>query len=227
MKKVTLTVLASAALIAGGVIAAPHAHAQQISGVNTAGVYMYRLYNPNSGEHFYTENIKEDQNLVNAGWRFEGIGWIAPTKGAPVYRLYNPNAGDHFYTTSAAEKSSLVKAGWNYEGIGWRSGGKTPLYRAYNPHATAGSHNYTTNKAEENSLVSAGWSNEGIAWYGVGGGIGAASGHNYVGFVEDSNNNIFGEALFTNLNEAFNWAKTWGAAHVTTDSGWAEAQQLN
>ena len=64
-------------------------------------VDMYRLYNPNSGEHFYTANPAEKNNLVSLGWRYEGIGWTAPKKSnTPVYRLYNPNSGDHHYTVN-------------------------------------------------------------------------------------------------------------------------------
>jgi endoglucanase len=51
---------------------------------------MYRLYNNRSGEHFYTASEAEKKNLVNLGWRDEGIGWVAPEKSNhPVYRLYN------------------------------------------------------------------------------------------------------------------------------------------
>lgn len=128
---------------------------------------MQRLYNPNSGEHFYTDKILERNSLIIAGWNYEGIGWGAPDQGNPVYRLYNPNAGDHHYTTNGAEKNLLVAKGWKYEGIGWYSDNQqsVPLYRAYNPNAKAGSHNYTSNLVEQNKLVSLGWKNEGIGWY--------------------------------------------------------------
>ena len=129
---------------------------------------MYRLYNPNSGEHFYTASIGERDSVWNAGWRYEGMSWYAPKSGNPVYRLYNKNAGDHHYTTSASEKNYLVSVGWSYEGVAWRSGGSSPLYRAYNPNAVAGAHHYTTNKAEIDSIVAAGWKYEGKAWNGVG-----------------------------------------------------------
>ncbi|MBQ9278519.1 MAG: hypothetical protein IJ224_07780 [Lachnospiraceae bacterium] len=133
-------------------------------------VNMYRLYNPNSGEHFYTSNSKEKDNLVKVGWRYEGIGWKAPkTSKTPVYRLYNKNAGDHHYTMSATERDFLVSVGWKYEGIGWYSDDSksVPLYRQYNPNAKAGSHNYTVSKSENDMLVSVGWKGEGIGWYGV------------------------------------------------------------
>ena len=131
---------------------------------------MYRLYNPNSGEHFYTADTTERDNLVGYGWRYEGIAWSAPeTSDTPVYRLYNPNAGDHHYTTSEKEKDNLVSLGWKFEGIGWYSTGTDgqALYRLYNPNAkAAGSHHYTTSADERDNLVSLGWRDEGIAWYG-------------------------------------------------------------
>ena len=131
---------------------------------------MYRLYNPNSGEHFYTASLGEAKFLFNAGWRWEGIAWVAPnTSTAPVYRLYNPNAGDHHYTTSSTERDSLVRAGWKYEGIGWYSDTVTgvKIFREYNPNAKAGAHNFTSNEAENKNLVNLGWRPEGIAWYGA------------------------------------------------------------
>ena len=132
---------------------------------------MYRLYNPNSGEHFYTSNKDERDHLKSVGWRYEGIGWNAPMSGTPIYRLYNPNAGDHHYTGSSKERDNLVKLGWKYEGISWysapASSGK-PLYRLYNPNCTgAGAHHYTASKDERDHLVSVGWKYEGIGWYGV------------------------------------------------------------
>lgn len=135
-----------------------------------SGISMYRLYNSNSGEHFYTASSAERNRLIAAGWDDEGIGWIAPAKGKPVYRLYNRHAGDHHYTTSVGERNALIKAGWKNEGVGWYSGGSLPLYRQYNPHAKSGSHNYTTSKPENDALVRAGWKGEGIAWYATGAG---------------------------------------------------------
>ena len=131
---------------------------------------MYRCYNPNSGEHFYTAKAAERDHIVSLGWKYEGVGWTAPVKSnSPVYRLYNPNAGDHHYTLSASERDHLVSVGWKYEGIGWYSDDakSVPLYRQYNPNAQAGAHNFTTNKSENDYLVKVGWRAEGISWYGV------------------------------------------------------------
>lgn len=128
----------------------------------------------NSGEHFYTASSVERDSLVNAGWRYEGIGWVAPeTSSTPVYRLYSGT--DHHYTTSSYERDSLIAFGWRYEGIGWYSEDVTkdkPLYRQFNPnvnieaiHNNSGSHNYTMSYDEHSSLVRVGWRGEGVAWY--------------------------------------------------------------
>lgn len=140
---------------------------------------MHRLYNPWTGEHFYTLSTVERDSLVSVGWEYEGEGWVAPSQGAEVYRLYNPyvEGGDHHYTLSAFERDSLVRAGWRYEGVGWYSAsdadgnpvtGAVPLWRQYNPYAATGTHNYTTSEVERDSLVAAGWLPEGVAWYGIG-----------------------------------------------------------
>lgn len=136
---------------------------------------MYRLYNPNSGEHFYTADASERNNLKRVGWKYEGVGWTAPTKSnTPVYRLYSGT--DHHYTTDASERDYLIKVGWKYEGVGWYSDDAKgqALYRQFNPNVdpkakrnNSGSHNYTTSKAENDSLVKVGWRAEGIGWYGV------------------------------------------------------------
>lgn len=156
----------------------------------TTGIPMYRLYNPNSGEHFYTANGIERDQIVNAGWYYEGIGWSAPNGGQPVYRLYNANAGDHHYTLDANERDHLKGVGWRYEGISWYSPASgQPLYRLYNPNAKAGSHHYTLNGAERDHLQKVGWRYEGIAWYAIGGAVGV-------------NNNVLLNAPYINQNTA-------------------------
>ena len=137
---------------------------------NASTQYMYRLYNPNSGEHFYTASMDEANNIMKAGWKYEGIGWTAPVSSSkPVYRLYNPNGGDHHYTMDLSEKNHLVDVGWKYEGVGWYSADSNgrPLYREYNPNAKTGSHNYTLDLKEDKMLVSAGWRHEGVCFYGL------------------------------------------------------------
>ncbi len=182
------TLLAAAAVAAACVLAPAAAWAQGADGDLTAGsigslavqsdeastsdVSMYRLYNPNSGEHFYTADSSERDGLVKEGWKNEGVGWIAPkTSSAPVYRLYNQYGGEHHYTTDAAERESLVAAGWTYEKVGWYSAGpdvpRVGLYRDYNPNAFANNHNYTVDAKEHATLAEVGWVPEGGGWYGL------------------------------------------------------------
>ena len=139
------------------------------SAVDTNGIQvMYRLYNPNTGEHFYTSSTNERDVNASLGWIPEGVGWVAPsTSDTPVYRLYNPYTGDHHYTTSTNERDALAAIGWNAEGIGWYSGGNVAVYRQFNPYETVGTHNYTTSLEEDRVLASLGWHSEGIAWYSV------------------------------------------------------------
>lgn len=129
---------------------------------------VYRIYNPNSGEHFYTLNTNERDNLKKKGWRYEGVGWEAPNQGVPVYRIYNPNSGEHFYTMNTHERDNLKKHGWRYEGIGWYTNPSgTPVYRLYNKNDTGpGAHHYTTNSKERDSLKKIGWIYEGVSWNG-------------------------------------------------------------
>ena len=131
---------------------------------------IHRLYNPNSGEHFYTADDAEAENLRSLGWNDEGIGWVAPiVSDTPVYRLYNPNAGEHHYTTDESEVDNLVNLGWTFEDIAWYSAPSDdayPIYRQYNPNEFANNHNYTGDVSERDNLISLGWIDEDIAWYG-------------------------------------------------------------
>ncbi len=150
-------------------------------------VLMYRLYNENNGEHFYTSDKNEAKYLVSIGWKYEDVAWKAPViSDVPVYRMYNHNSGEHHYTKSWNEVVFLytvasgnntgedVKGkGWDYEKIGWYSAEEyaKPLYRLYNPNAKGkyepGSHHYTQNTVERDYLISIGWNDEEIGWYGL------------------------------------------------------------
>ena len=142
------------------------------AGYTNTAVYMLRVYNPYTGEHLYTSNAGEAVSLSRAGWKREGLAWVAPkTSSTPVYRLYNPYApgGDHHYTINWGEVENLQAAGWRYEGIGWYSSDakSVPIYRQYNPYAQTGTHNYTSSEVEKNNLVDNGWNDERDAWYGM------------------------------------------------------------
>lgn len=136
---------------------------------------VYRLYNPNTGEHVYTMGQAEKNNLVRLGWRYEGsLGtsyYTIPgqTYGkAPVYRLYSKNSGQHLYTTSNYEVSQLKNYGWVNEGVVFYdatilpSNQKTGVERLYNPNS--GQHLYTANWEERDFLIKIGWKDEGRAF---------------------------------------------------------------
>lgn len=132
--------------------------------------FVFRLYNPNTGQHVYIGNVYEAIQTQKAGWNYEEKnGWVAPASGSPVYRLYNKTSGEHYYTVSSFERDSLVKAGWNYEQVAFHSGGKLPVYCLFNPNAkgTQESHLYTVSSYERDSLVKAGWRYEKIAFYAL------------------------------------------------------------
>lgn len=122
---------------------------------------VYRLYNPNSGLHFFTNNVAEKNQLVHLGWKDEGVAWRAGSN-SPVYRLYNINSGQHFFTADYSEKTNLVKAGWKEEGIAFYTGNTLNVYRLYNENNT--DHIYTVDYTERDNLMTLGWSYEGIAF---------------------------------------------------------------
>ena len=133
-------------------------------------IAIYRLYNPNTGEHFYTGSPEERDNLKEVGWEYEGIAFSAPPNtGEPVYRLFNPNNGDHHYTMSLKERNDLVAVGWIYEDIAFNSAPTSgiPQYRMYNPNANTGNHHYAGSIEERNYLLKEGWKYEGIGFYGL------------------------------------------------------------
>ena len=136
---------------------------------------IYRMYDPNRGEHFYTKDPEEAELLVQLGWIHESdsdFTVVSTTEEAaiPVYRLYNPNFGGmHFYTTDADDAKYLMSLGWNYEGISHyvysaSSTKGTPQHRLYNPNSPSGEHNWTSDESEVDMLIAAGWIYEGIDW---------------------------------------------------------------
>jgi len=130
-------------------------------------VPMYRMYDPNAGEHFYTGSEVERDTLVVAGWNYEGVGFNYPALGAPVYRLYNSVSGDHLYTMDQAEIDQLVAGDWNIEGVAFNSAAESevPQYRLWNPNAVRGAWHFTSDEGERNVLLEAGWQDQGIGWY--------------------------------------------------------------
>ena len=186
MRKISSIIMGGAlavALAVGALVAAPSAAYAALAGAGGGGaesggesVDLYRLYNPYTGEHFYTPDTNERDSLVKVGWKYEGVGWSAVTdEGDPVYRLYNPYApgGDHHYTIDKNEYDELQKLGWKGEGSSWESVTAHDMmgyrvYRLYNPNAATGAHHYTTDADEAKALAAAGWKDEGTGWFASG-----------------------------------------------------------
>lgn len=131
---------------------------------------IYRVYNPNSGEHLYTPNGLERIILCNSGWKDENEAFFIPYNDNAfnpyVTRVFNPNANDHLYTTDTNEIFSLVKLGWKNDMVGFYTANENgdPVYRLYNPNALSGAHHYTLDSNERDHLVTLGWKDEGIAF---------------------------------------------------------------
>ncbi len=132
-----------------------------------ASVPMHRMYDPNSGEHFYTGAELERDFLLEAGWSYEGVGFNFPVEGPPVYRLYDPVYGEHLYTMDMTEVQMLMDAGWSNEGVAFNSAGtdEVPQYRLRNPNAKRGGYHFTGSEVERDILIDAGWIHQGIGWY--------------------------------------------------------------
>lgn len=132
--------------------------------------FVFRLYNPNTGEHVYTADGQERRYLIDRGWKDEDVAWIAPKQSdQPVHRLYNPVAGDHHYTKDENEVTALRRIGWNDEGICFYSSGDdtNPVWRAYNSNAQSGAHHFTRSELEKDFLVCQGWKDEAIGWHAL------------------------------------------------------------
>jgi hypothetical protein len=133
----------------------------------------YRLYNPATGEHFYTVDYQEAFALRDAGtFRLEGVeGKVFQVEfvdSVALYRLYNPTTNRHFYTTSIVELDIVTKQGFYLEGVqgfltftslspdGSEMG---PLYRLYN--VITNDHFYTKSFDEAMAAERAGYVREG------------------------------------------------------------------
>ena len=134
--------------------------------VEVADTTLYRLYNANNGDHYYTANVIEAQFLQSIGWKNEtGTNGYKVVKssvlGTAVYSVYNPNTGEHLLTASATEAEALKAAGWNWDNgeqaVFYAPQGATKaVYRIYNPNTNGPAHHYA-GQSEAAKVVSLGW----------------------------------------------------------------------
>lgn len=88
-----------------------------LQNVDPGSLAIQRLYNPNTGEHYYTLNTFERDNLVSLGWRAEGTEGAAFTTAQPgtseIFHVYNASTGSHIFTTDAGERNGVAALpGW-------------------------------------------------------------------------------------------------------------------
>lgn len=74
---------------------------------------IYRLYNPNTGQHYLSIGEGERDFLVFEGWNDEGtIGYVYPNQlpgTDEIFRLYNVNTGIHLFTTDPLERLAIIE----------------------------------------------------------------------------------------------------------------------
>lgn len=136
---------------------------------------VYRLYNPNTYEHFYTA-YQCEINVLTKRNGFQNLGaafnttLASQTWAVPILRLYNPSKQLHFWTSSVEESNSLQQSlGYQYEGIAYYTLNPTtsstyPIYRIYNPKTHV--HLWTASLSEaDNANRYGGYRYEGPAFY--------------------------------------------------------------
>lgn len=131
--------------------------------VRQKGSPVYRVYFPGTGEHLYTADKWEKDQLVGQGWSSEGVAWTCGDPDIPVYRLYQPGK-KHLFTADYDEALTLTDAGWIFEGVDFfASKDGTPVFRAYNRQT--GDHLLTADRLEYEAVTSKlGYSGEGGAF---------------------------------------------------------------
>ncbi len=138
---------------------------------------VYRFYNPNNGDHFYTDSETEKNNIIAniPDYSYEGIAFKIDTtanNASPLYRFYKISNKTHVYVTSDTTKNAYLAQPtvYAYEGVAFNvsttSTDTQPIYRLQN-NATG---NYIdTASVDEKNAILAKWPNDytyiGIAYY--------------------------------------------------------------
>ena len=135
--------------------------------VQVADATLYRLYNPNDGDHYYTDNKDEAMFLSAVGWTQEKSEYkvVSACKangfGTAVYSVYNPNTGEHLLTVDVDEAEYLESVGWNWDNdraakFYAPQNATKAVYRVYNPYTAGPAHHYA-DQEETTALVDLGW----------------------------------------------------------------------
>ena len=106
-------------------VAAPVATtpATPVASVAAMNSPVYRFYNSQNGEHFYTASAGEKDVLLGqfaSVFSYEGVAFNAPVQGdQALYRFCRPGTSQHLFTASNSERDALIadpKSGYTYEG---------------------------------------------------------------------------------------------------------------
>jgi hypothetical protein len=91
------------------------------SGQATGASDVYRLFNPTTGDHFYTATAAEKDAAAAAGYQVEGTvgaAFTTPTTGSEaVTRYLQASTGQHFYSNNENEAGNLSALGYQKEGV--------------------------------------------------------------------------------------------------------------
>lgn len=133
----------------------------KVNGIEDDVPQVYRMFNKDTGSHFYTSHAPEAYHVATTAYDtfgYDGTAFYLDGGEVPLYRYYNPTTGAHFYTLDQSEGATFI-----YEGVafGVESSGD-PVYRLLNTNND--SHFYTADQAEIDSLGEH-YLFEGIAFY--------------------------------------------------------------
>lgn len=149
----------------------------QVSG---ASIGVYRFFDRTTGEHFYSADQGERNNLIltQPTLAYEGVGLRAvasPSSDAaavPVFRFFDLTNGTHFYSINPAERDNIVatRSDLAFEGTafyehGTAQTGDTPVYRFFD--TDDGSHFFTASASERAAILATrpDLRDEGIGFY--------------------------------------------------------------
>jgi len=137
---------------------------------------VYRFFDTQTGDHFYTTSTAEKAQIQQTmpWFTYEGTPWATPVKGAgtvDVFRFLDTSSNAHFFTTSASERDQIIKTSpsYKYEGVAFEAyadasaPGTVTLERFFNTQT--GQHHFAGNAEEAAGInygaAGPGWVDEG------------------------------------------------------------------
>lgn len=69
--------------------------ASAVFGASVQADTVYRLYNRNTGEHFYTKNTYERSSLIQNGWKYGSVSFYVNKAGPTPTTEMRPISGNY------------------------------------------------------------------------------------------------------------------------------------